>query len=482
MNFWDYSVLVFTVLYTLVVVTTVYTVLFERRDPLRAVTWIAVVVLFPVGGLILYAFFGQSYRKRKIFNLKELRDLRQIDILSTWQINHIDEMQSGEVREHIDIVKLLLSNSRTPLTNRNEVDILNNGEATFAAMFADLRAAKSSIHMEYYIVDNDALGNELAEILCQKAREGVEVRFLYDDVGSWSLSHSYRRGLREAGVEIKSFMKVVFPWFTSKVNYRNHRKITVIDGRIGYTGGLNIADRYVHGVKWGIWRDTHLRMRGEVVRMLQATFATDWYFSTKVSLLPDSAYFPAVEDDIKDDVAVQLALSGPDSDYASIMQAFFAAIARAKHYIYISTPYFLPGEALLTALKVAALSGIDVRLMLPERSDAKMVHWASRSYFTELLEAKVGVYLYRKGFNHSKLMVIDGTFSSVGSANMDARSFEDNFEVTAMIYNSKLAEEMEITFLSDLRYCRHLTLRSWEGRKQKDNFKEAAARLFSPLL
>lgn len=468
------------------VIATVYTVLFERRDPVRAVSWIAVVVLLPGLGLFLFFFFGQSYRKQKIFNRKELGDLRQIDLLSERQINRIDEVAISEVVAHLDIVKLLLTNSKTVLTTSNSLEVLHNGDNTFSAIIQALKEAKKSIHMEYYIIEADNLGNEIADILCLKARSGVEVRLLYDDVGSWSLPRSFRRRLNDAGVELVKFMPVVFPWLTSKANYRNHRKIIVIDGLIGFTGGLNIADRYIHGStkgKWkGIWRDTHMKIEGEAVRMLQITFITDWYFSSHKFLSDRTKYFPEQPAKRTAGVAMQIALSGPDSDYASIMQAFFAAIARAKRYIYISTPYFLPGEALLTALKVAALSGIDVRIMLPEHSDALLVHWASRSYFTELLEAKVGVYLYRKGFNHSKLMIIDSTFSSIGSANMDARSFEDNFEVTAMIYNQQVAEELEITFLGDLQHSRRLTLHGWEGRKQKDNFKEAAARLFSPLL
>ncbi len=481
MTIWDYTYVIAIGFYFLLVAASVYTVLFERRDPTRAFIWIVVVVVFPVVGLVFYAFFGQSYRKRKIFNLKELRNLRQIELLSSWQINNIDSFDQDEVKDHIDIVKLLLYNSKTPITIHNSIEILNNGSQTFPEIFDAISQAKHHIHIQYYIIEDDELGNKLADILCDKASQGIEVRVLYDDVGSWSLSRKYIKRLKKAGVEMVSFMPVVFPWFTSKANYRNHRKIVVVDGIVGFTGGLNIADRYLNGTKNGIWRDTHLKLTGEVVRMLQVTFITDWYAASKRSLKKSVQFFPAVEQ-IDTIVPCQLALSGPDSDYASIMQAFFAAISRAKRFIYISTPYFLPNESLLTALKVAALSGIDVRVMLPEKPDSKMVHWASRSYFTELLEAKVGVFLYRRGFNHSKLMVIDGNFGSIGSANMDTRSFEDNFEITAMIYDENIATEMELTFLRDLRYCRHLTLKGWEGRKQKDNFKEAAARLFSPLL
>lgn len=482
MDFWDYTLLVALIFYILLVIASVYTVLFERRDPTRALIWIVVIVIIPFIGLLLFMFFGQSYRKRKIFNLKELRNLKQLSLLSSWQMNNLENYSDErEVQENIDIVKLLLNNSNTPITLNNELVLLNNGSETFPAIFEALRSATHHIHIEYYILDDGELGNELLEILQEKAKQGVEIRVMFDDVGSWSLSKRYIRKLKASGIEVASFMPVVFPWLTSKANYRNHRKIVVVDGKIGFTGGLNFADRYRDGLSWGVWRDTHLKAEGEIVHMLQATFITDWYSATKKTLNKTANFFPETKK-FEKTTACQLALSGPDSDYAAIMQAFFAAMAKAKYYIHISTPYFMPNESVLTALKVAALSGIDVRIMIPAYSDTRIAHWASRSYFTELLEAKVKLYLYEKGLNHSKIMVIDGNFSSVGSANMDTRSFEDNFEVTAMIYNREFAAEIEEKFLEDLNHCKPLTLEGWENRKQKDNFKEAAARLFAPLL
>ncbi len=482
MTLWYYITYSLLTIYALLVVASVYTVLYERRDPTKAFGWIVVLILLPVVGLIFFIFFGQSYRKRKIFNLKALNNLKRIELFSQWQLTNIDRLPQGERTHHVDIVKLLLQNSKTPLLSNNTIDILNDGKETFPAIFEALASAKHHIHFEYYIIEDDELGQKLLEILCRKAREGVEVRFLYDDVGSWSLPRSYRSKLKRAGVRVASFMPVVFPYLTSKANFRNHRKIVVVDGNVGFMGGLNFAKRYLDGTKNGVWRDTHLRIYGEAVRMLQATFFTDWYATTSEIIRDNSQYFPSISGTVLKGHACQLALSGPDSDFAVIHQAFFAAIARAKDYIYISTPYFLPGEALLTALKVAALSGVDVRVVLPSRSDSKLVHWASRSYFTELLEAKVGIYLYKKGFNHSKVMVIDGTFCSIGSANMDSRSLEDNFEITAMVYNEELAEEMKGNLLLDIEDSLHVTLQWWEGRKRKDNFKESAARLFSPLL
>ena len=440
MSFSGYILLIIFIVYLLMVIATVITVVQERRDPVKALSWIAIVALLPVAGLLIFLFFGQDYRKRKIFNRKEIKDLRQIDELSHRQVRQLGEVELDEVVKYGSIIKLLLNNSKTLLTLGNRLTILNNGTETFDSIISELEKAESSIHLEYYIIEADELGNRIADILVEKAKAGVEVRLIYDDVGSWGLPRKFIRRLKDAGVQTYCFMPVVFPWFTSQINYRNHRKIIVIDGKVGYTGGLNIADRYIKGTKHGTWRDTHLKIEGEAVHMLQIAFFTDWYFSAKEKINYRKKYLPTVEV-TEGPAAVQIALSGPDSDWATIMQAYFSAITGAQKRIYISTPYFLPNESILCALKVAALSGVDVRVMLPERSDSKMVHWATRSYFQELLEAKIKIYLYTKGFNHSKLIMIDGSFSSVGTANMDVRSFEDNFEVTAMIYDSRYTQE-----------------------------------------
>lgn len=482
MDIWGYTILGIIIVYMLMIIATVYTVLHERRDPVRAVTWIAVLVLVPVGGLVVFIFFGQNYRKQKIFNRKELNELSLIEAFSKSQIREIDDMKDEDISYNRHIIKLLLNNSKSILTLDNDVEILNNGHETFDSIKQALHAATETIHLEYYIIEDDNIGNEIADILCEKAHQGVVVRVIYDDVGSWSLSREYISRLRKAGVQIHCFMPVVFPWFTSKINYRNHRKIIVIDSKIGFTGGLNIADRYIVGTKRGKWRDTHLKIEGGAVAMLQIAFVSDWWFATKELLMKEAEKYMSKTEVKTGGIAMQIAVSGPDSDYATIMQAYFSAITNAKNHIYISTPYFLPNETILTALKVAALSGIDVRIMLPSRSDSKMVHWASRSYFAELMEAKIKVYLYNDGFNHGKIITIDSVFSSVGTANMDVRSFEDNFEVTAMIYDRKTTERIEQSLAEDLKHCTKLNLHRWHARKHQDNFKESVARLFSPLL
>ena len=469
--------------YVLFVMVTVAVIIHDKRDPVKALSWIIVISLLPVIGFVFYIVFGRNHRKQKLFSRKELTDLKQIDTLSRQQIYEINSaatIHSPEISHNRDIMTLLLNSNKALLTRHNDARILNNGEQTFDAIRAAIHQARSSIHLEYYIIEDDPLGREIADLLIDKAKEGVEVRIIYDDVGSWGLSRRYIRKLREAGVEIHSFMRVVFPWLTSHVNYRNHRKILIVDGKIGFTGGINIAQRYLTGTRMGPWRDTHLRIEGEAVGMLQIIFITDWYFVSKQLLKDYPKYLPQTT--VRTETIIQIITSGPDSDWASIMQAFFAAIASARHHIYISSPYFLPNEAILTAIKVAALSGIDVRIMIPSRSDSKIVYWASRSYIGELIDANVKVYLYRKGFNHSKLIMIDGEFSSVGTANMDIRSFEDNFEVSALIYDRPTTEQLEADFLNDIKQSRLVTREYWESRPTLHSFYEAFSRLFSPLL
>ncbi len=476
-------VVIGVVIYVLLVASTLFTIIYDKRDPVKTLSWVMVIVLVPVVGFVIYVVFGQNYRKRKIFDKKGILDSLQIGNIVSKQLYSVNSMfadHKPEIAQNRDIITLLLNSNKSPLTYDNRVEVLNNGDQTFAALSKALVEARSFIHMEYYIVSDDDIGNFIADILIEKARAGVEVRVIYDDVGSWTLPKSYVRRLTAAGVQVKPFMPVAFPMFTSKINYRNHRKIVVVDGKIAFTGGLNIADRYILGErKLGAWRDTHIRIEGEAVLSLQTVFITDWYFVSGVRLNKPE-YFP--KQSKRGNVAVQIASSGPDSDWATIMQAYFAAITRAQDHIYITTPYFLPNAPILTAIKVASLSGVDVRLLIPSKSDGKIVFWATRSYISELLEAGVKIYLYRGGFVHAKVLSIDGMFSAVGSANMDERSFEDNFEVTAFLYDREKTARLEHDFLEDLQLSRRIMPERWQYRPKKECVYEAVARLLSPLL
>lgn len=474
---------VFWIVYFFIILAVMGIIIHDKREPVKAVSWICVIALVPFAGVVLYIVFGRNFRKEKMFNRKEIQDYRFFELLSKSQLKELsnpDLLLRQDVAEYRDMITLMLNNSKSPLTINNKVTVLNNGKETFPSILEALAKATKFIHIEYYIFENDALGKKIAKILKEKAREGVEIRMIYDDVGSWNLSRRFISKMIKSGIDIRCFMPVVFPWLTSKVNYRNHRKIIVIDGIIAFTGGINIAQRYLQGTKNGVWRDTHLRIEGESVNLLQQIFVTDWFFVSKKQLLDYDRYFPKSE--IKTQTPIQIASSGPDSDWASIMQAFFSAINKAQKHIYISSPYFLPNEAILTALKVASLSGIDVKIMLPSRSDTKIVYWATRSYIEELLEAGIKVYFFTQGFNHSKIIMIDGVFSSVGSANMDMRSFEYNFELTALIYDRKIAQQLEATFLKDISRSLRLDKEKWLKRSSLHNIYESLSRLLSPLL
>ena len=370
---------------------------------------------------------------------------------------------------------LLLNNSKALLARHNKVKVLHNGEQTFNEIFEAIENAKDHIHLEYYIIEDGELTSKLIALLTGKAAEGVEVRIIYDGVGSMKLSNDSIRKLKNAGARVYCFLPVKFPVLTHKANYRNHRKIIVVDGKISFIGGLNFADRYKYGVKnIGIWRDTHLRIEGEGASLLQIVFLTDWYFVSQEVLLQKTRYITGYK--VKERCLLQIAASGADSDWASIQQAYFAAISTAKDYVYISTP------SMLMALETAAMSGVDVRIMIPNKSDSFFSYWCTMSYVQELLEAGIKVYQYKKGFNHSKIMMIDDAISTVGTANMDTRSFEQNFEVNAILYNEKLTRELVEYFNNDLNDSVQLEYFEWLNRSRWEKILESFTRLFYPLL
>lgn len=470
-------------LYLLMMIVTVITIIVDKRDPVKSLSWIVVIILIPIFGFILYATFGQNLRRRRKLTLKEASMKSRLGRIADKQMVEINNLHFDifpNVTRNMNVIKLLLNNNLSPLTIDNEITILRDAGVTFEHIKKELLKATKFIHIEYYIIERGVLLDSVVEILKMKAAEGVEVRIIFDDVGSWGLKKRYIRKLRSYGIKAESFMPVIFPRFTSRINHRNHRKIIVIDGVVGFTGGINIADRYLFGTKkLGHWRDTHLCIEGSAVMSLETIFIADWCFCSD-ERLDDMDYISNVES--QGCSGVQIASSGPDSDWASIMQAFFLAITSAKDHIYISTPYFIPNNAILTALKVASMSGVDVRIIIPEKADAKTTYWATRSYVSELLDASIKVYQYRGGFNHSKIMMIDSHISTVGTVNMDVRSFEDNFEVTAMIYDKDKTIELERLFMDDISESTLILRAKWESNPKITNFYEGLARLLSPLL
>jgi cardiolipin synthase len=475
--------LIVLVVYGITVISTVSAIVFEKRDPVKTISWVLVILLIPLVGIGWYLFFGQNYRKQKIFSRKGFIDQQRIKNICRTQIMLLDEgyyLDNVAIRDKLNVIRLLINNSKSILTEYNHIDILNNGKETFDAFLEDLEKAMDHIHLEFYRIEDDEIGNRIREILVRKARAGCKVRMIFDDVGSWHLTRKYIRSLKEAGIQVFPFMEVRFPFFTRKVNFRNHRKILVIDGRVGFVGGLNIADKYLYGTRrFKFWRDTHLRLEGEAVRALQAVFMIDWFFVSGEFISDKKRYLPEFR--VPERKLVQITACGPDSNWSSIMQSFFMAITTAREKIYISTPYFAPNESILTALITAALGGIDVRIILPQNSDSTMAYWLSISYISELLEAGIKVYLYRNGFMHAKLLMVDGILSSVGSANIDNRSFDLNFEVNALIYSEEITRALEEIYMDDLGRSVEVTLKGWKKRSKTKRIKESLARVLGPL-
>jgi len=471
------------ILYLLTVLFIAILIILENRNPVKTISWILVLVLLPFIGIVIYLFFGQEYRKTKMYSRKGLKDLEKLRNLTLEQLDNLPENHfqiSERLYSKKRLINLLLSNSNAILTNNNEVTVLHNGKETFPEIFRAIEQAKHHIHLEYYIVENDKIGNYLRELLIQKAREGVEVRFIYDDVGSWELKRKFLRSMSDAGVKVDCFMRVRFPNLTSRVNYRNHRKILVVDGETAFLGGLNFADRYQDGVPGiGPWRDTHLKVTGGAATALQIIFMADWYFVSKEIFKGDQFFKPFESGNGK---LVQISASGPDSDWESIGQAYFSAIASATDHVFISTPYLMPTADIMTALKTSALGGIDVRIIVPGLSDAIFPKWGTNSYIEELLEAGVKIYFYKAGFTHSKVIVVDGIFSSVGTANLDFRSLETNFEVNAMIYDEEIAGILTKQFLDDQDKSEMVVLEEWIKRPRINKIKESFARILSPML
>jgi cardiolipin synthase A/B len=465
------------VLYVYTTISTISVLLLENRNPVKSISWVLVLLFLPILGLVFYLLLGQDYRKKKIISKKSIRSVTDRPVAS-FDINQLDSTLFSE--NQLNLVKMLYKNSEAAGYTANKIDVYVDGESTFHALFDEIRLAKDHIHIQFFIFDDDRISNLLRELLILKANEGVRVRMIYDYWGSFNLSKKYLQSLRDAGVYLRPFLP--FRWRisrSSKINYRNHRKLVVIDGKVGFTGGLNVADRYIYGNKLGMWRDTFVRFEGAVVHGLQLLFMVDWFFVDR-KFIAGPEYFPKPMQ--YESNLIQLVSSGPDTDWEAIMQGIAAAIMSATKYVYIHTPYFMPNEVIASCVEMAALSGVDVRLMIPARSDSRLSDASTFSYLGRALEAGVRVFIYKKGFLHSKAIVIDDYISIVGSTNLDERSFEQNFEANAFIYDTQTGEKLKAFFLTDAEGCEELTLDAWTNRRRRQKLKESFARLFSPLM
>jgi len=461
-------------IYLAVIVSTIWVVVLENRNPVKTIAWVLVLVFLPVIGLVFYIFFGRTHRRDLIISKRSYSKL-----LKRPEAEYLSQTDDDIPKGYERLVSLFQHTNRAFPFADNFTEIYASGAEWLAALIKELEQAQDHIHLQSYIFADDEVGKQVRNVLMAKAREGVTVRVIYDDVGSWKTPKAFFEKMMEAGIEVRSFLKVRFPLFTNKANYRNHRKLVVIDGHIGFIGGMNLAERYVKGVSWGIWRDTHLQIRGKAVHGLQTSFLLDWYFTDR-TLLTSAHYFPEIG--YMGPSMIQVVTSSPVQPGQEIVLGLIKAISNAKRYFYIQTPYFLPTEAMLNALQTAAMAGVDVRVMIPEKDDTTLTHWGSRSYVTDVLKAGVKVYFYQQGFLHSKLMVSDDQLTTIGSTNMDFRSFEHNFEANAFIYGKEVAVEARELFLADQRECKQIFLKQWEKRPRRHKVIESFIRLMSPLL
>lgn len=473
----DWKVILFGV-YQVIVILTIIHVVLDNRQPAKTMAWALVIWFVPVVGIVFYLFFGVNTRKERLISQ------RSLDMLSKRSMLEFVEQRDLHLpEEYKPIIDLFVSENFSLPFKDSEVKIHTDGYSFFHALLKEIASAKDHIHLDMYIFEDDALGNMVRDALVAKAREGVEVRLIYDDVGCWNVSNRFFERMREEGIEVAPFLPVRFPSFTSKVNYRNHRKMIVIDGRTGFIGGMNIALRYVKGTKSQPWRDTMLQITGSGVYSLQRAFLVDWYFVDR-NLISNRKYYPhPSEESSHNESLLQIVTSGPDTPYPEIMQGYVRMILAAKKYIYIETPYFLPTDPVLFALKTAAAGGVDVRILVPLRSDTKFVEWAGRSYLREMVKAGVSVSYYKTGFLHSKMIVCDDAICSCGSTNVDFRSFENNFESNAFIYDTKVAIAMRDIFLEDT--SQSLLFTDMPQRVKPNILKrlvESLVRLMSPLM
>ncbi len=477
--------MIWLVLALLVFIFQIATILIlEFRHPTKTIAWLMILFIVPFIGFVMYYFLATEFRQRRKVRHKGSRmtEVTRSHIINRCKVVNLPgEFSNDQMHNEDRLFGLLKNLPDCPITQCNETIIYNNTRDTYDAILESMEQAKDHIHLEYYIFKADHIGSRFQEVMIRKAREGVKVRFIYDGVGSYELVDGFLQELKDGGVEAHSFLPPLVAFFNKRINYRNHRKIVVVDGNIGYLGGMNIGDEHLgSNPKLGYWRDTHMCLLGDGVNFLQHTFLIDWSLVSGEKLMEDHRYFPVhhcpgIEQ-------VQLISSGPDTQGDGILEMYFAAISTATKHIYITSPYFIPDQSIMMAIKTAAISGLDVRIIIPGVADSKIVELASLSYLEELMRAGVKFYQYHKGFIHAKVMIIDYKLATVGTANLDMRSFFSNFELNAVMFDMKTIKRIESDFFQDLIDSRELTLAKFMQRSRYQKAREVLARLFSPLL
>ncbi len=487
MDYSNFFFIVGTVAYVILIAFTVIRIISDTENSAKSLGYLLMVMFLPVIGVILYFSLGENYRKRKLYKQKLINDQTVLDNIVHHVVASTEELLQKNA-ELIDgkegIVRMLLSDYTSPLAPTKEVKLLVNGERKFEELFNALEEAKDHIHMQYYIFCDDVIGNRVKDILLRKAAEGVTVRFMVDDFGSHGLRKRMLKELKNGGVEVAVFYKIHLYALANRMNYRNHRKTVVIDGKTGFVGGINVEDKYINDGRSDLfWRDTHIMVRGAATLGLQYTFMNDWNFCAEQKVKVEPRYFAIEEKENSNaNELVQIAASGPDSPYSGIMLSCLGVILNSKKRLYITSPYFIPNETIVDAIKFAALSGVDVRLLVPGISDSKLVNAASCSYYGKLLNAGVRIFRYQKGFVHAKTMVSDHTLVVVGSANMDMRSFDLNFEINALVFSREINNQLCDAFLNDLEDSVEINPLEWANRGRAKRFGGRLARLCSPLL
>lgn len=470
-----YAHQIYNVLYVLTVLAIIALVVSENRNPVKSLAWVTILILLPIVGIILYLFFGRSLKSVRMISRKNRRRLRGGERMLPIKARDLDLSQESEL-----LVQQINRLSENHFFTFDDIDIFTSGREKFEALKADLRAAERFIHLQYYIFENDRIGNEIAAILRDKAQHGVKVRVIYDHVGSFHFDMSIFKKMRKAGVEAYPFLKVTFPEVANRINWRNHRKVTVIDGKVGYIGGMNIADRYVTGTKDSPpWRDTHFRLTGNAVAALEYCFAVDWNFMRRELL---TEHIPLSNHPKPFSTGMQLVASGPTGMWSNVQMVFIKALALAKRRVWIQTPYFLPSDSLLKTLQAAALAGVDVRIMIPRKTDSFLLRFASYSYIKECLLAGIKIYFYEPSMLHAKGIIIDDEIVTVGSTNFDFRSFEHNFECNIMVYDQAFNERMSQVFADDQHQCTRIILSHWKRRSVFQKAFESILRLMAPIL
>ena len=468
------------------IILSILIIFFQRRNPTAVWTWLLVLYFIPIVGFLLYLVVGQDYRKSRMFKMKEIEDeikyavRRQEESIYRRKLR----LKTPEMERFQSLILYNLNTAEAVLTDNNDIRIFTDGREKFDALMEEMKGAKNYIHLQYYIIRDDELWKEIEEILLKKAAEGVEVRVLFDSMGCRKMREKSWKRLEKGGVEVAEFFPAFLGQFQFRVNYRNHRKIAVIDGRVGFVGGFNIGREYIglDTKKFGYWRDTHLCIEGSAVTSLAVRFVLDWNYAAKENLFLEDRLFEIPEYERDGRSLVQIVSSGPDSKYDSVRDNYLKMIQMAEHHIYLQTPYFVPDDCILEALRIAVKSGVDVRIMIPCKPDHPFVYWASYSYLGDMIEAGAKCYVYNNGFLHVKGLTIDGLVSCFGTANMDIRSFELNFEVNAVIYSEETTKKLEEAFEQDILNSTLVTKRLYEERSLLIRGKEQFSRLLSPLL